>query len=122
MVQQQVHEGHLTAVSQHSVQQAGGQAAGQSFVADRPGVVKVRLSASAEQQAETFQVVVRRADVEGTHHQGVQGAGAQEEPGTQLVVHVNVSVEPGTKQTVQPGFHERKLDHLVGTTDHLLLT
>lgn len=73
MIQQQVDEGHLTPVSQHGIQQARGQAAGQSLLANRARVVEIRLSASLEQQPEAVEVVVGGADVEGTHHQGVEG-------------------------------------------------
>ena len=102
VVQQQVDERHLTPVTQHGVQQAGGQAAGQGLVAHGPVVVEVGLRAGLEQQLEAVEVVVGSADVEGTHHQGVEGAGAQEEPGAQLVVHVYVCIEPG--QTENQGY------------------
>lgn len=74
VIQQQVDEGHLASMSQHSIQEAGGQAAGQSLLADRPRVVEVRLSAGLEQQPETVEVVVSCTDVEWTHHQRVEGA------------------------------------------------
>ena len=76
VVQQQVDEGHLTTMPQHSIQQAGGQATGQSLLADRPSVVEIGLSAGLEQQPETVEVVVCCADVERAHHQSVEGASA----------------------------------------------
>lgn len=94
MVQQQVDECHLTPVSQYSIQQAGGQAAGQSLVTDWTCVVEVGLSTGLEQQPETGEVVVGSTDVERTHHEGVEGAGTQEQTGTQLVVHVYISMKP----------------------------
>lgn len=101
VVEKQVDEGRLAAVPQHGVQQAGGQAAGQRLLADWTRVVEVGLSSGLEQQAEAVQVVVGGADVQGTHHQCVESACAQEEARAQLVVHVHVGAEPGWREPAE---------------------
>lgn len=104
MVQQQVDEAHLASMSQHCVEQAGGEAPSQGLLADGPRVVKVGLRTGLEQQTERFEMMVGSADVERTHHQGAKGSSTEEEPGTQLVVHVNIGIESRKIQEKLHGF------------------
>lgn len=94
VIQQQAYEGRFTTVSQNCIQQTRGQAPGQRLLAHGAGVVVVWVGPGLKKHPETVEVVIRGADVKRTDHQSRQNAGTEQGSGAQLVVNVDVSVEP----------------------------
>lgn len=87
---EQAHEGRLTAMTQDSIQDAAGGAPVEALRVDRAVAVEVGVRPSLEEQPEALQVVVGRADVQGTDHQGGE---APRERGLDVRRHVVVDVD-----------------------------